>query len=138
MDNLTLKKLQDTEFEILKALDKYCRVHDIKYSLVAGSLLGAVRHGGFIPWDDDIDIAMTRSEYTKFCECIAKDPIPSHVFTNFENDKYSGLCHGKLGKEGTVFIQQGDIESVGHHEIWVDIFPFDKTSIEKKIVKLSN
>lgn len=132
MDDVTLKKLQNTELEILKKLDEYCRDHDIKYSLIAGSLLGAVRHGGFIPWDDDIDVAMTRAEYTKFCECIAKDPIPKHVFSNYENDKTSGICHGKLGKEGTVFIQKGDVETRGHHEIWVDIFPFDKTVIGEK------
>lgn len=132
METEELEKLQKVEFEILVELDKYCKNHEIKYSLIAGTLLGAVRHKGFIPWDDDIDIAMTRSEYTKFCNCIAKNPIPSLIFSNFENYKYCEISHGKVGKVGTVFLQKGDVESVGHHEIWVDIFPFDKTPINVK------
>lgn len=132
MDNYTLKKLQDTELEILTVLDNYCRKHDIKYSIYAGTLLGAVRHRGFIPWDDDIDVAMTRDEYTKFCNCIMKNPIDGYIFTNFEIDMDSLTCHGKLGKLGTVFLQEGDIESIGHHEIWVDIFPIDKLAANGK------
>ena len=132
MDGATLKQLQNVEFEILKAFDEYCRGHDIKYSLAGGSLLGAVRHGGFIPWDDDIDVAMTRAEYTKFCSCVMNEKIPSLTFSNFENDKFSGICHGKLGKEGTVFLQQGDVERIGHHEIWIDVFPLDKNHVNEQ------
>lgn len=132
MDNSTLKQLQNTELEILKTLDSYCRSHSIKYSLYAGTLLGAVRHQGFIPWDDDIDVAMTREEYTKFCGCISRNPIVGYIFTNFENDQENIVCHGKLGKLGTTFLQEGDLENKGHHEIWVDIFPIDKISIYDK------
>ena len=63
MDNSLLKKLQATELEILKVFDKFCTDNDIRYSLYAGTALGAVRHSGFIPWDDDVDVAMTRGEY---------------------------------------------------------------------------
>ena len=66
MDDKTLKKLQSVETEILVAFDKFCTEHDIKYSLYAGTALGAVRHGGFIPWDDDIDVCMSRDNYEKF------------------------------------------------------------------------
>ena len=58
-----LRQLQLTQLELLKVFDRICRKHDIKYSLYAGSLLGAVRHKGFIPWDDDLDVCMSRGEY---------------------------------------------------------------------------
>ena len=131
MDNDTLRQLQEVELDILKALNQFCRAHGIKYSLYAGTMLGAVRHGGFIPWDDDIDIAMTREEYTKFCDSINRTPIDGYVFSDLETDEDCSICHGKLGKVGTVFIQDGEIESKGHHEIWVDIFPIDKLAINE-------
>ena len=63
MDSKTLRRLQLTEIDILKTIDDFCRENEIKYTLTAGTALGAVRHGGFIPWDDDIDIGMERTEY---------------------------------------------------------------------------
>lgn len=131
MDNDTLKQLQLVEFEMLKDIDAYCRKHDIKYSIYAGTMLGAVRHGGFIPWDDDIDIAMTRQEYSKFCECVKKNKIDGYIFCNYENDRNSLECHGKIRKEGTILLQIGEIESIGHHEIWIDVFPLDKIPLDQ-------
>ena len=139
MDKKILKSLQDLELGILVILDEYCRSHDIKYSLAAGTLLGAVRHGGFLPWDDDVDISMTRAEYTKFCNCIRDNPVPGFGFSNFENDIHTTVSHGKFYKEGTLFLQEGDIEGVGHHEIWVDIFPLDKIPLDdssRKTIKI--
>ena len=61
-----LKKLQEAEYKILEDIDKLCRENEIQYFIADGTLLGAVRHGGFIPWDDDIDIGMLRKDYKKF------------------------------------------------------------------------
>ena len=94
MDSELLKKLQETELEILIDIDDFCRKNNIKYSVYAGTLLGAVRHNGFIPWDDDIDIAMTRNEYRKFCNLFAEKPMNGYYFENYENDNYCGTCHG--------------------------------------------
>ena len=66
MKELTLKDLQRIGLQIMKEIDKWCLEHNVSYSLCGGSLIGAIRHKGFIPWDDDIDIVMPRPEYERF------------------------------------------------------------------------
>ena len=131
MDKDLLNKLQNAEFKILCDIDDYCRINNIKYSLYAGTMLGAVRHGGFIPWDDDIDICMTRSEYTRFCQIVKEHPLDGYFFQNFEIDKACMMNHGKLRKNGTILLSEGEREDIGHHGIWIDIFPLDKYSGNK-------
>ncbi|MBQ6686203.1 MAG: LicD family protein, partial [Firmicutes bacterium] len=71
-----LNKIQETEIEILQTIDKICHKHNLVYFGIGGTALGAVRHEGFIPWDDDIDIGMPRVDYEKFLE-IAREELPS-------------------------------------------------------------
>lgn len=126
----TLKQLQETELNILIALDQFCSKHNIVYSLYGGTAIGAIRHAGFIPWDDDIDIAMTRGEFNRFCDQWNKNPIDGYYLETLLTDNHCGICHAKLRKEGTLLLSKGEIESVGHHGIWVDVFPLDKITVE--------
>lgn len=132
MDDKTLKHLQDVEFGILQDVDEFCKKHGVSYSLYAGTALGALRHKGFIPWDDDVDVAMTRTEFDRFCALWVKNPPDGYYLESILTDERCGICHAKVRKEGTFFLSDGEIESEGHHGIWVDIFPLDKVSLNKK------
>ncbi len=135
MDTKTLRKLQLTELDILIEIDAFCKQYDIKYSLYAGTLLGAVRHQGFIPWDDDIDIIMTRREYIRFCNKWKHAPINGYYFENYETDPYTQNAHAKIRKNGTILLSDVEDEKIGHHGIWVDIFILDKVSLNPKLGK---
>lgn len=126
MDYDILRKLQNVELDILKQIHEFCVLYDIKYSLYAGTALGAVRHKGFIPWDDDVDIVMTRDEYSKFVKRWRKNPIDGYFMENSETDKECPINHTKIRKDGTILLSNGEEESQGHHGIWVDVFVFDK------------
>lgn len=75
-----LRKMQLIELEMLLELDRICRKHNIIYFLSAGTVLGAVRHKGFIPWDDDLDTRMSRSEFEKFCKVCETELDTSRFF----------------------------------------------------------
>lgn len=121
-----LRKLQLTQLEIFKVIDKICRDNNIKYSLYGGTLLGAVRHKGFISWDDDLDIAMTREEYNKFIKAWNANPVEGYMFQEYENEPEMTRSFGKLRKENTEFYAHDELDKNYHHGIFVDIFPFDK------------
>ncbi|MBO6264361.1 MAG: LicD family protein, partial [Clostridia bacterium] len=124
MDNL--RKLQLIEVEILEEIDKVCRDEGIDYSLYAGSLLGAVRHKGFIPWDDDLDICMTRSNYNKFIQAWESGEHKGYFLQNKEKETTFTQSFTKIRKDHTAFIQ-GEFEcGIYHTGIFVDIFPMDR------------
>jgi lipopolysaccharide cholinephosphotransferase len=75
----TLRDVQKVQLEILLEFDRICRKHGLKYLLFAGTLLGAVRHKGFIPWDDDIDVCMLRGDYERFLT-VCKDELSAELF----------------------------------------------------------
>lgn len=122
----TLRKLQLTELEILKVIDGICKKHDIKYSLYAGTLLGAVRHKGFIPWDDDLDICMSREQYNRFLEVWSSESPKGYLLQNKDNIPTFTQSFSKIRKDNTTFFQDGEIAGDYHMGIFVDIFPIDR------------
>lgn len=121
-----LRRLQLTQLEILKIFDRFCLEQGLKYSLYAGSLLGAVRHQGFIPWDDDLDVCMSRADYDRFIELWSEHPVDGYVLQNKENSRYFDQSFTKLRKDHTMFLQ--DEGEIGNHHtgIFLDIFPVDR------------
>jgi len=126
MQNETvLRKLQMMELQILNEVIKLCEQNNIKYYLIGGTLLGAVRHSGFIPWDDDIDIGMLRKDYDNFnkvCDtCLAE----SLYIQNKEHDKRVDLPITKIRKNGTKIIEKENLNMDCHKGVFIDIFPLD-------------
>lgn len=127
-----LKKLQETEYGILVDVAKFCDENDIKYCLTSGTLLGAVRHGGFIPWDDDVDISMPREDFEKFLSLASSLPKEYECVATRFNSKYPiGIV--KVRKNGTVMKEPSMAHLDINHGVWIDIFPLDKVKNIKKL-----
>lgn len=126
-----LRPLQLTMLGILKVFDKFCREHDLKYSLYAGSLLGAVRHKGFIPWDDDLDVCMERSEYDRFVALWEQLPPEGYILQNKENTPAYWQSFSKIRKDHTTFLQEEREVGKYHTGIFLDIFPLDRIPDDK-------
>lgn len=124
-----MNKLQQVEFYILESFDEACKKNGIKYSLAYGTALGAVRHKGFIPWDDDIDVYMQRNEYEIFRK-MATDILPSDLFFQaYDTDPEYPLPFAKIRKRGTAFVENGRGHLNMHQGIFIDVFVLDNVSL---------
>ena len=121
----TLRKLQLEELEILKRFVRICDKHGLRYYLVGGTLLGAVRHRGFIPWDDDIDVAMMRSDYECFAEICQKELGAEYFYQSPETDPYYFLTYAKIRKNGTLAYEERFRNSKFNKGVFIDIIPLD-------------
>lgn len=126
MDSDVLRKLQLTQLEILQFVDQICKENNIKYSLYAGTLLGAVRHKGFIPWDDDLDICMSREDYNRFIEMWPTANKSEYFLQSKDNTPEFTQDFIKIRKYNTNFLQEYDVGKHYHSGIFIDIFPVDR------------
>lgn len=121
-----LKKLQGICLELVCEIDRVCRKNNIEYTLEGGSLIGAVREHGFIPWDDDMDIMMTRKEYEKFYEACKTDLNTDKYFLQeHRTDPYYPWGYSKLRMNGTSLVQIGQEDRRFRDGIFADIFIYD-------------
>lgn len=121
-----LRRLQLTLLEIVKDIDRVCRENGIRYFLEGGSCLGARRHGGFIPWDDDVDLGMVRADYDRFLEVAPGALGEGYVVVHPGNEDRLAGQFAKVWKRGTVFATEETIEAGIPQGIFVDIFPYDE------------
>lgn len=120
-----LRRLQLAELGILEAIDELCRAEGIVYFIDGGTLLGALRHGGFIPWDDDIDIGMPRADYDRFLEAAATGLRAGYSLHTYENTPGFAGMFAKVYRDGTAFETAETREAGCPQGIFVDVFPYD-------------
>lgn len=124
--------LQEAEIELLQEVDRICRKHGIHYNMVGGTMLGAIRHGGYIPWDDDADIGFLRKEYEKFREvCRTELDADKFYFQELRDTEGYRWGYGKLRKKGTRFIRLGQEFMPYEQGIFIDLFPMDNVPDNK-------
>lgn len=138
---MIVEKLKKVQLEILEEFIRICEINNLKWYGIAGTLLGAIRHSGYIPWDVDIDVAMMREDYDKFAEICETQLDSSFVYKSFENEKYHYSPHAKLYKENTRVIlgykqRNNKKHRKDHKGIYIDVFPLDvapqSTELQRK------
>lgn len=136
MNDQGVRQVQGKILETMKYIDQLCRAHGIEYYIMGGTALGAVRHGGFIPWDDDLDIFMTPSQYEKFKAVFEDQKSRQFVLQEWRTTpKY--LEYAKVRMNGTTFIEEVYKDRKDMHQgIYVDIMILHKVPEGKLIQKL--
>ena len=126
LTNSELRQLQLVLLEMLLEIDRICKKNNIRYCIIAGTLLGAVRHKGFIPWDDDLDVAMTRDEYERFREtCKTELNTDKFFFQDNTTDPHYPWGYGRLRRLESEFIRVGQEHLEMKTGIFLDVFPID-------------
>ncbi len=130
-----IRNMQKIELIIAKEVKRICEKNNIKYFMVAGTMLGAIRHKGFIPWDDDMDFGLLRDDYELFIECCTKDLKKEFTLQTWNNDNTYPFPFIKIRLKGT-YVEETLTKSVDtNKEIGIDIFPFDYIIDNERIQK---
>lgn len=132
-DGSDLRKLQLKILDILIQLHSICEANNLTYWLAGGTALGAYRHGGFIPWDDDIDVSMPKEDYLRLLSIIEQNPLPNLVLQTWKSDLHYMLGFSKL-RDTNSYIEEAGTEKYKFKGCFIDIFPLSHhTSFMKKI-----
>lgn len=121
-----LPALHSVQLNLAAVLKAICLKNEIPYFLLFGTALGAVRHKGFIPWDDDMDFGMLRSDYDRFVLSCEVELPDGYFLQTTLRDRAFGLSFAKIRKDGTLFIERGMEHPNRHQGIFVDVFPLDE------------
>ncbi len=144
MENRNIKEAQNIMLSLLEAFDTVCKKYNLIYWLDHGTLLGAVRHQGFIPWDDDLDVTMPREDYEKFLK-ITADDLPENIFLQTKvSDPSTPVHYAKLRDRNSTYIDAWEEgKDITYHQgIFIDIFPVNfispgKAEIYSKILNMA-
>ena len=126
-----LRALQLVELDLMERIDAIFKELGLRYYLLGGTLLGAVRHGGFIPWDDDVDIAMLREDYERFCSVAHELPAP-YVFEDMFSRRDFTCIYGKCYDTSTKYVEEKAKDLDICHGIFLDIFPIDNITLKSR------
>ena len=121
---MQLKEIQEQELIILKECIKIFQKYNIRYYMLGGTFLGAIRHKGFIPWDDDIDIGIPRNDYDKFCEVVNTELKFPLCLSTYNNDPNNNRYHNRIVNKEISFIRDDTLDGRTDN-LWIDIFPLD-------------
>lgn len=130
------KKVWQEELNMTEIVKEICDKYDINYSLNGGSLLGAVRHRGFIPWDDDIDIMMLRKDYEKFLSVAEKELKEPYFLQYYKTEKGYYYGHAQIRNSYTTAFIKNDKFNNFNHGIFIDIFPLDNIPDDLNVRKI--
>jgi len=126
LNSETLRQVQLIQLEMLIEVDRICKKCGIHYNIIAGTLLGAIRHKGYIPWDDDADVALLRPEYEKFrTACKTELDRTRFYFQDHRNTKGYRWGYGKLRRKNTLFLREYQEHMPYKQGVFIDIFPLD-------------
>ena len=128
-----IQKIQEIELENLRELKRVCDAIGVQFFVYGGSLIGAVRHQGFVPWDDDLDIGMLRADYDKFISEAPKHLSEKYYLQTPYSDKKTPYFYTKLRKNGTKCVEYAAHRLNIHHGIYVDIYPIDELPNEDAV-----
>lgn len=125
MENNFLPQIQEISYQILIDFDNFCKKHNLTYYMTYGTLLGAVRHQDFIPWDDDIDVSMPREDYDRLLYSLYSD-LPEHlILQHYKNTESYYLNFAKIFNKNTTVVEKSGQYNYRIGGVYIDIFPID-------------